>query len=74
MYSNLGVGSLFDESLFVKLFKIVDVDGDEALEKAEVIDLILMAVTGKTDIESSEIAADKTVLKAGAENDDTVNK
>jgi Ca2+-binding EF-hand superfamily protein len=48
MYSNVGMSSLFNDALFERLFKLVDLDGDGALEKKEVVDMVLMALTGKT--------------------------
>ena len=48
MYSNVGLSALYNDPLFEKLFTLVDLDGDESLDKKEVVDLVMMAITGKT--------------------------
>jgi len=48
VYSFVGLGSLFNELLFNKLFDLVDLDEDGSLDKKELVDLVMMALTGKT--------------------------
>ena len=47
--SSVGLDKEFDEALFEKLFALVDVDSDDALEKKEVVDIIMMIITGKNE-------------------------